>query len=177
VELDSCRRPKTHRAPVTRTRLTSPECESTRCDATGRRIEKRLDAAREDSGSALLHLRCGYFMTNLLFDLDGLRAGRLATTRPLEEPMPWVDPLDIATAAAMRLLAQDWTGRHVQAVHGPAHLTWTEAAAVLSTATGLTIDALQITRDEERADLRQAGMSEVAVEGIIGMRSESVTVS
>jgi len=28
------------------------------------RIEEHLDAAREDSGSALLHLRCGYFMTN-----------------------------------------------------------------------------------------------------------------
>src|SRR4051794_2578868 len=71
------------------------------------RIEERLDAAREDSGSALLHLRCGYFMTNLLFDLDGLRAGRLVTTRPLEEPIPWVDPLDIATVAAMRLLVPD----------------------------------------------------------------------
>src|SRR3954453_18498803 len=32
-------------------------------------IEERLDAAREDSGSALLHLRCGYFMKNLFFDL------------------------------------------------------------------------------------------------------------
>ena len=30
------------------------------------RIEERLDAAREESGTALLHLRCGYFMTNLL---------------------------------------------------------------------------------------------------------------
>ena len=133
------------------------------------RIEQCLDLACEETGSALLHLRCGYFMTNLFFDLDGLLAGRLTTTRPLEESMPWVDPLDIATVAALRLLAEDWTGRHVQAVHGPAHLTWTEVAAVLSTATGLTIEAQQITRDEERADLRQAGMSEVAVEGIIGM--------
>src|ERR1700729_4051012 len=30
------------------------------------RIERRLDAAREQTGAALLHLRCGYFMTNLL---------------------------------------------------------------------------------------------------------------
>ena len=133
------------------------------------RIEQRLDAAREETGTALLHLRCGYFMTNLFFDLDGLRAGRLTTTRALQEPMPWVDPLDIATIAALRLLAEDWTGRQMQAVHGPAHLTWTEAAAVLSTATGVTIEAQQISHDEERADLREAGMSEVAVEGIIGM--------
>jgi hypothetical protein len=51
------------------------------------RIEARLDAAREDSGSALLHLRCGYFMTNLFFDLDGLRDGRLTIIRPLGEPI------------------------------------------------------------------------------------------
>ncbi len=133
------------------------------------RIEQRLDAARAETGTALLHLRCGFFMTNLLMELDGLRAGRLTTTRPLDDPMPWVDPRDIATVATVRLLAGDWTGRQVQAVHGPADLTWTEAAAALSTATGVPIQAQQITGDEQRAALRDAGMSEVAVEGIIGM--------
>ena len=49
-------------------------------------------------------------MTNLRFDLDGLRAGRLTTIRPLDEPMPWVDPRDIAAVATTRLLAADWTG-------------------------------------------------------------------
>ena len=133
------------------------------------RIEQRLDAARDETGAALLHLRCGYFMTNLLHDLDGLRAGRLTTIRPLDEPMPWVDPRDIATVATVRLLAEDWTGRQVQAVHGPADLTWTEVAAVLSTATGVSIEAQRISDEEERAALRDAGMGEVAVEGIVGM--------
>jgi uncharacterized protein YbjT (DUF2867 family) len=133
------------------------------------RVEQRLDAAREDTGTALLHLRCSYFMTNLLLDLDGLRAGRLTTTRPLAEPMPWVDPRDIAAVATARLLADDWTGREVQAVHGPADLTWTEAAATLSEVTGASIKAHLVTDDEQRAALREAGMGEVAVEGIVGM--------
>jgi uncharacterized protein YbjT (DUF2867 family) len=133
------------------------------------RVEQRLDAARDQTGAALLHLRCGMFMTNLLMDLDGLRAGRLPTTRPLDEPMPWVDPQDIATVAALRLLAGDWTGRQVQAVHGPADLTWTEAAAALSDATGKTIEAQRLTNDEQRAAFRQAGLSDVAIEGILGM--------
>ena len=47
---------------------------------------------REETGAALLHLRCACFMTNLLMDLDGLRAGRLTTIRPLDEPMPWGRP-------------------------------------------------------------------------------------
>jgi uncharacterized protein YbjT (DUF2867 family) len=98
-----------------------------------------------------------------------LRAGRLTTIRALDEPMPWVDPRDIAAVATGRLLAGDWTGRQVQAVHGPADLTWTEAAEALSTATGVSIKAQQVTGDEQRAALRDAGMSEVAVEGIVGM--------
>jgi len=98
-----------------------------------------------------------------------LRAGRLTTIRPLDEPMPWVDPRDIAAVATGRLLATDWSGRQVQAVHGPADLTWTDAAAALSTATGRTIEARQITADEQRAALRGAGLSEVVIEGIIGM--------
>jgi hypothetical protein len=71
--------------------------------------------------------------------------------------------------ATARLLAGDWKGRQVQAVHGAADLTWPEAAAALSTATGVAIEAQQITADEERAALRDAGMGEVAVEGIVGM--------
>jgi uncharacterized protein YbjT (DUF2867 family) len=133
------------------------------------RIEQQLDAARDETGAALLHLRCGYFMTNLLGELDGLRAGRLTTNRPLEEPLPWVDPADIAAVAALRLLAGDWARRQVQAVHGPADLTWPEAAAELSAATGGKIEAQQVTDDEQRAALRQAGLSDVAVEGILGM--------
>jgi uncharacterized protein YbjT (DUF2867 family) len=133
------------------------------------RVEQRLDAARDETGAALLHLRCGMFMTNLLMDLGTLRAGRLTTTRPLKDPMPWVDPHDIAAVATGRLLAGDWAGRQVQAVHGPADLTWPEAAAALSAATGVPITAQQLTDDEQRAVFREAGLSEVAIEGILGM--------
>ena len=57
----------------------------------------------------------------------------------------------IAAVATARLLATNLTGRQVQAVHGPADLRWTDAAAALSTATGRTIAARQITDDEQRA--------------------------
>ena len=133
------------------------------------RIELLLDTARDETGAALLHLRCGYFMTNLFGELDGLRAGRLTTNRPLDEPLPWVDPYDIAVVAAGRLLGRDWGGRQVQAVHGPADLTWPDAAAALTAATGVAIEAQLISDDEQRAALRKAGLSEVAVEGILGM--------
>jgi uncharacterized protein YbjT (DUF2867 family) len=133
------------------------------------RIEERLDAAREQTGCALLHLRCGFFMTNLLFDLDGLRAGRLTTTRALDAAMPWVDPRDIAAVAVSRLLSESWGGRQVQAVHGPRDLAWAEAAEAISMATGASVRAQQIPEEQERADLRAAGFSDEAIQGIIGM--------
>ena len=133
------------------------------------RIEQRLDAAQAETGAALLHLRCGFFMTNLLTELDELRAGRLTTNWPVADPVPWVDPRDIASVATVRLLAGGWAGRQVQGVHGPADLTWTEVAAALSTATGRSIQVHEVTDDQQRAALRAAGLSDVAVDGILGM--------
>jgi uncharacterized protein YbjT (DUF2867 family) len=132
-------------------------------------IEEELDAAREESGGALLHLRCGFFMTNLLAELDALKAGTLATTRPLDEPIPWVDPRDIAEVAAARLLSDAWEGRQVQAVHGPADLSWSEAAEAISTGTGKTVEARELTDDEQRELMRGAGMTDTMIDGIIGM--------
>jgi NAD(P)H dehydrogenase (quinone) len=83
--------------------------------------------------------------------------------------MPWVDPQDIAAVAAARLLARGWTGRQVQAVPGPAALTWPEVAAALSAATGVPIAAERISADDERAALIASGLGEVAVAGIMGM--------
>ncbi len=133
------------------------------------RVEQLLDGARDETGAALVHLRCGYFMTNLLGDVDGMRAGRLTTNRPLSERQPFVDPYDIAVVAVGRLLSPSWSGRQVQAIHGPADLTWHEVAASLSTATGTSIEADQISDDDQRAALRGSGLSDVAIEGILGM--------
>lgn len=133
------------------------------------RVERRLDAARDKTGTSLLHLRCGYFMTNLLMNLDALRSGRLTTVGQLERPMPWVDPQDIATVATMRLLSGSWTGRQIQAIHGPADLSWAEAASVLSTVTGISIKAHQISCDEQRAALQASGLGQLAIDGILGM--------
>ena len=90
--------------------------------------ELALDALDAD----VTHLRCGYFFTNLLLQLDAIRAGHLDVVVPIDQPMPWVAPRDIAEVAVTRLLAPDWSGRHVTAVHGPVDLTWNDVAAVLT---------------------------------------------
>lgn len=77
------------------------------------------EVALDASGASVTHLRCGYFFTNLLMDLESIRNGVLTTAMDLDRPMPWVAPADIAAVAAARLLAPTWQGRHVQGVHGP----------------------------------------------------------
>lgn len=121
------------------------------------------------TGTNVLVLRNGYYFTNLLGNLDALRAGSLPTTAAADTPMAWVDPRDIGDVAAARLLAADWTGVEVQAVHGPADLTWTEVADVLTGALGRKI-TLQVGDDDSaRKNLRAAGLSDAAVDGVIGM--------
>lgn len=129
------------------------------------RVEEQLDA----TGTNMLHLRCGYFFSNLLLDLDTLRAGELRTTMAPEATLPWVDPRDIGDVVAARLLAADWTGREVQAVHGPADLSWTQVADILAAATGREIQLRVGTDDEARRELRAAGLSDRAADGMVDM--------
>lgn len=129
------------------------------------RIEEQLDAV----GTAVTHLRCGYFFTNLLMDLDALRAGVLTGTRPPGEAMPWVDPRDVGEVVATRLLSRSWSGRVVQGVHGPEDLTFTQVADVLSDALGRPVKYQESTDDDVRDAMRGAGLGEVTIEAIVGM--------
>jgi uncharacterized protein YbjT (DUF2867 family) len=127
------------------------------------RTEEALDA----TGATVLHLRCGYFFTNL--DLESLRAGVLKAPMTLNYAQPWVDPRDIGDIAAARLLSAGWSGRQVQAVHGPEDLTLAQVADIISEATGQRIRAETIPAAEWRSSLRSAGFGPLQVEGIAGM--------
>ncbi|MDJ1137045.1 NAD(P)H-binding protein [Streptomyces iconiensis] len=130
------------------------------------RTEELLDA----TGRTVLHLRAGYFFSNLLGDLDALRnEGVLRTPLPLDHRMPWVDPRDIGDIAAARLLSTGWSGRQVQAVQGPEDLSFAEVAAIVSQAVARPVRAERITQDELRSALRAAGLGDKQVEGIVGM--------
>lgn len=127
--------------------------------------EEALDA----TGVPVLHLRCGFFFTNLLLQIDALRAGTVPVLLPVDAPMPWVAPRDIAEVAALRLVGPRWDGRLVEAVHGPADLSWAQATAIVSGATGHDVRAERVPDDAMRDMLAGAGMSAAMVEGIVGM--------
>src|SRR5918999_227998 len=129
------------------------------------RTEELLDA----TGASVLHLRCGMFFSNLSMDPGALEEGVLRVTWPVDAQMPWVDPRDVGDVAAARLLATDWSGRQVQAVHGPEDLSYAQAASIVSRATGRPLRAEQIPDDQMREALRAAGLGAAQVEGILGM--------
>lgn len=127
--------------------------------------EQALDA----TGRSVLHLRCGYFFTNLELQLDAIRAGTVPVLLPVDQAMPWVDPRDIAEVAALRLLNPDWSGRVVQAVHGPQDLSWAQACAIVSDVLGRPVTAQRIADETMREQLREAGLTAAAVQAVVGM--------
>ncbi|GGD69439.1 NAD(P)H-binding protein [Microbacterium murale] len=115
------------------------------------------------------HLRCGYFFTNLLLDVESLRAGRLTTVLPLDAPMAWVAPRDIAEVAALTLLNREWTGDRVQAVHGPEDLSWSQVAGILTQELGREVIVERVADEEMLRQYVDAGMPGAMADAVLGM--------
>lgn len=127
------------------------------------------EVALDRTAADVTHLRCGYFFTNLLYETGSLRAGRLRTVHPIDSPMSWVAPRDIAEVAALTLLNPGWTGRRVQAVHGPEDLSWAQVVALLSDEVGYDLRVERITDEQMREHYLQLGMPPAAAEAVLGM--------
>lgn len=127
--------------------------------------ELALDALDLD----VTHLRCGYFFTNLLLQLDALRAGAVQVALPVDSPMAWVAPRDIAEVAATVLLNSEWTGRQVRAVHGPEDLSWSEVATILTAELGRRVTVEQISDERMYAQYIEAGMPPGLATAVLGM--------
>ncbi|MDQ0727260.1 NAD(P)H-binding protein [Microbacterium sp. W4I20] len=127
------------------------------------------EVALDALGIDVTHLRCGFFFSNLLLDVEALRAGRLTTVLPLDAPMAWVAPRDIAEVAALTLLNREWSGRRVHAVHGPEDLTWTEVGAILTEELGRHVVVERVSDAAMLDGLRAAGMPEAMAHAVLGM--------
>ncbi|MBS9373445.1 NAD(P)H-binding protein [Rhodococcus sp. B50] len=127
------------------------------------------ETALDELGIDVVHLRCGYFFTNLLFDLDSILEGTITTAMDPDRKLPWVAPEDIAAVAAARLLSSDWHGRHVQAVHGPEDLSFREVAALVGEVLDRSVTIRQVSDDDVREELAGFGMSPEQIVSIVDM--------
>ncbi len=110
------------------------------------------------SGMSFMALRPMFSMANVLGHADGVRRQGVVFAPAVQAPIAMVDPQDVADVAA-RLLTTDRLpgGSHHLDVSGPAGVTFTDLAEVISRLTGRTVTYHPGTDQETVAYLEQSG--------------------
>jgi len=108
-------------------------------------IEHRLNEVAEN----VVHLRPGFFMENFLLQLESIKNdGTVYDLIPGEVPYPMIATQDIGAVAAELLGETKFSGQNTRGLHGPAQLTYLEAAKILSNSLGKPVKYVQITPDQ-----------------------------
>ena len=129
-------------------------------------VEQTLEAAVP----AARHLRCGYFMENFYWLVEGLaRAGVFALPVAADVPVPFVAAADIGRAGGHLLLDTAWTGHDGLAAHGPHPLTCAQAAEELSAALGFAVRFQPISGAQYKASVAPHGVSEALGQSLVEM--------
>src|SRR5262249_36941083 len=76
---------------------------------------------------------------------------------------------DIAEAAAPLLLHRDWSGKRIRGLHGPADLSFDEAAHILGEATGRPLRYVTISPEQARQTFSGLGLGPAFVQGYLDM--------
>ena len=121
---------------------------------------QRAEAALQASGIAWTIVRASWFSQNFSegFLVDGVLAGEIALPAGAV-PEPFIDVDDIADVVTAALT----DGRHANRLYevtGPRAITFAEAVAEMSAATGRPIRYVQISPQDFAAGMRQAGVPE-----------------
>jgi uncharacterized protein YbjT (DUF2867 family) len=129
---------------------------SGRGEPEAQRAEQELIAA----GTEWTVVRCSWFAQNFseAFMLDGVLAGELALPAG-DVPEPFVDVEDIADVAVAALTQDGHDGR-VYELTGPRALTFAEAAAEISAATGKLVRFVAVPADAFHEGMLAAGVPE-----------------
>ena len=118
------------------------------------RAEDGLNAA----GVSARHLRCGYFMENLFWFLETIKAqGAIYQPFAADVPIPWVAARDIAAVAVRCLRDTTWDGQSAIPVVGAADVTMNEAATILSDVLGKPVRYHQASDAQTEAVLLGIG--------------------
>lgn len=103
-------------------------------------------------------LRAAFFFENLLRDLGTIQSlGMFFAPAPGDVAFPMVATRDIASRAASYLLS-GWTGHVITGVHGPRNQSQNEVAALISEALGKPVTFVQVSLEQARGGMIQAGL-------------------
>jgi uncharacterized protein YbjT (DUF2867 family) len=117
--------------------------------------EQRLNKLK---GVHAVHLRPGYFMENLLWNIDLIKKmGINGTPLKPDLPIPMIATKDIATEATRLLLDLTFTGKSTRELLGQRELSMTEATRIIGNAIGKK-DLRYIQFPYEEAEKAMIGM-------------------
>ena len=135
-----------------------------KADGTGpvvglHRMEERLNRI---SGLNVIHLRCGYFMENLLAQIQSVHGtGKLFGTLRPDLPLPMIATRDIGDAAAQALLRLTFTSHQSRELLGYGDITMNMAAGILGHEIGNPdLRYAQVSDEQMRSAMLQMGLSE-----------------
>lgn len=123
-----------------------------------------MDAELSKSNAAYRALSMPFYMENLLWQVDAIRAqGAFSLTCASDLPLASIATRDIASTAAGLLTDLSWTGQENLPVFGPDRLTPDGMAQVISQELGRPISYRRMTIDDYASLLRSQGAGEQAV--------------
>jgi uncharacterized protein YbjT (DUF2867 family) len=104
-------------------------------------------------------LRPGWFMENATWDVAPARESGVVPSflQPLDKPVPMIATHDVGQLAA-ELLLEEWQGRRVVELEGPARVTPNEIAAAFSQLLGREVRMQAVPRDTWESLFRSLGM-------------------
>jgi len=115
-------------------------------------------------------LRAGFFMENYLRDLGTIASmGKVFGPVDADRPMPMVSTSDIAGRAAEVLRDRSWDGHRTLGVHGPRDLSFAAAAKQIGEALGRPVEYVQVSFEQARAGMLQAGLPEFGADVYLEM--------
>ncbi len=129
-------------------------------------VEEMLDA----TGAAVLHLRPAYFFENYVPQTQVINAmGAIMLPVSGDRSLPMIATSDIGVAAAEDLLDETWSESSIRGLHGPADLTFDEAAAAISAAIGRQVSHSRIDEMQARMGLSMLGLGQGTIDAMIEM--------
>lgn len=129
-------------------------------------VEEMLDA----TGASVLHLRAAYFFENYIPQAQVIRAmGAIMLPIAGDQALPMIAARDIGVVAAEALLDNTWAGTSVRGLHGPADLTFNEAAEAIGAAAGRNIGHSEVDELQARMGLSMLGCSHDVIEATLEM--------
>jgi NAD(P)H dehydrogenase (quinone) len=117
-----------------------------------------IEQALGDLPFPVAFLRAAWFMENSAWDVQAARDGLVPSfLQPLDKPVPMVATADIGRLGA-EMLQEQWTGRRVVELEGPARVTPKQIAAAFALILGHPVLTQPVPRDSWEALFRSQGM-------------------